>query len=890
MIRYISADPPGEHERYDVCIIGSGPAGLIACAELADLGARVCVLESGGETRDSLHDALKDVASFGLPIRPTSRERVFGGTSSTWSGLSALFDNIDYMREVPNRWPLGKTELEPYLARAADRFGFPHPRLFSSDDCAACKREKKLVPAWENLEEKVFLRSPKPQRFGRELRHLFRIPEVDLYLGASVHKCVSEAAGEKRRITAVKCIAPDETIVHVRARLFILAGGAIENVRILLNSPAGTAALGNERDQVGRRFMNHPKGYAGTITLSNPIRGWEAYFKKPHGLFVGYAGFRLKEDVQRNRNLLNSYAKIQPLFPWTDRKEIEAVRAFIALCKAYVRPRLGKQSVSRPTASKVIHAAFPALRAAPAFIRLSALRILAGRNPAVRTLRIRYAAEMEPRPENRITLTEKKDRHGLPVARVEYEFSDRDRASLVALRAELKSEFERLGLGTVSEEVSDWLQKVRNDASHHLGGTRMGDDPSVSVVDRNLCVHGTENLFVAGGSVFPTAGCANPTMMIGALSTRLAEHVGRTVLRRSTRSLPPRKGRASVVIIGAGKRVTEDVLPAFEAAESDYVVSAVFARGSRAFFGRLQTYQVLPLSELTAETVKSADIVYVAVPPSEVASVLHLLTAFSCVHVRLVLDTPVTSHEGVDFAAFKSVHVAEDSTELPWIELVRRAAKHGGPLGPIKHLVCQRSVYRYHGMALIKALCAPPHAHAGHISSGFRIFSSLYIKCSETRAVIQEPRNFEHGRLWIEGERGVASDRAEDGRLQISLKREDDRCIGFKLGNMEAALSDAESELMGRIKGHDTIITRMLDIKRVGLLRLLGKFKVGEGWTLKDGVNDAAVDARLHRLNFYIDASRKRGHYGLHTMKKLKRSSAVSLPLDPRSNGRSGDI
>jgi hypothetical protein len=107
---------------------------------------------------------------------------------------------------------------------------------------------------------------------------------------------------------------------------------------------------------------------------------------------------------------------------------------------------------------------------------------------------------------------------------------------------------------------------------------------------------------------------------------------------------------------------------------------------------------------------------------------------------------------------------------------------------------------------------------------------------------------------------------------------------------MEAALSDAESELMGRIKGHDTIITRMLDIKRVGLLRLLGKFKVGEGWTLEDGVNDAAVDARLHRLNFYIDASRKRGHYGLHTMKKLKRSSAVSLPLDPRSNGRSGDI
>jgi glycine/D-amino acid oxidase-like deaminating enzyme len=859
MIRYISADPPGEQERYDVCIVGSGPAGLITCAELADLGARVCVLESGGEKRDSLHDALKEVASFGLPIRPASRERVFGGGSSTWSGLSALFDDIDYMRETSNRWPVGKTELEPYLARAADRFGFPHPRLFSPDGFAAYKREEKLVPAWEKLEEKVFLGSPKPQRFARELRHLFRIPGVDLYLGTNVRECASETAGGKRRITAVKCIADGGTIVHVRARLFVLAAGAIENVRILLNSPAGRTALGNERDQVGRWFMNHPKGSAGTIALAKPVRGWEFYFGKRYELFVGYAGLRLKEDVQQTRNLLNSYAKIQPLFPWSHREEIEAVRLCIALCKAYVRTWLGQGSASAPTAGSVIRATFLALGALPAFIRLSVLRILAGRNPAVRVLSIRYGAEMEPREENRITLAEKKDRHGLPLPRVEYEFSERDRVSLVALRAELKSEFERLGLGTVSEEVVGWLQKIRNDASHHLGGTRMGDDPSVSVVDRNLRVHSTENLFVAGGSVFPTSGCANPTMMISALSIRLAEHVGGTVLGLSRRGLPRRKGRASAVIIGAGRRVTEDVLPAFEAAESDYAVSAVFARRRRALFGRLQTYQILPLSELNAEAVKSADIVYVAVPPGEVASVLHLLTTFSCAHVRLVLDTPAASYEGVDLAAFKSVHVAEDSTELPWIELVRRATKHGGPLGPLKRVVCQRSVFRYHGMALIKALCAPPDARAGHISSGFRAFSSLYIKCSEARAVIQEPRDYERGRLWIEGERGVASDRAEDGRLGISLKRKDDRCIGFKLGKMEADLSYAESELMGRIKAHDTIITRMLDIKRVGLLRLLGKFKAGEGWTLEDGLNDAAVDARLHRLNFYIDASRKRG-------------------------------
>ena len=63
------------------------------------------------------------------------------------------------------------------------------------------------------------------------------------------------------------------------------------------------------------------------------------------------------------------------------------------------------------------------------------------------------------------------------------------------------------------------------EASHHLGTTRMGDEPTGSVVDRNCRVHQLENLFVAGGSVFPTSGCANPTYTICALSIRLAEHL-----------------------------------------------------------------------------------------------------------------------------------------------------------------------------------------------------------------------------------------------------------------------------------------------------------------------------------------------------------------------------
>ena len=58
-----------------------------------------------------------------------------------------------------------------------------------------------------------------------------------------------------------------------------------------------------------------------------------------------------------------------------------------------------------------------------------------------------------------------------------------------------------------------------------MGTTRMSNDPSRGVVDRNCKVHDVENLYVAGSSVFPTSGSANPTLTLVALTLRLAGHL-----------------------------------------------------------------------------------------------------------------------------------------------------------------------------------------------------------------------------------------------------------------------------------------------------------------------------------------------------------------------------
>ena len=136
--------------------------------------------------------------------------------------------------------------------------------------------------------------------------------------------------------------------------------------------------------------------------------------------------------------------------------------------------------------------------------------------------------EMEPRPENRVELGTAVDPNGQPTALVRHDCSALDRRSLVELHDVLRTELSAAGFGELETDLATadpW--PITQDASHHMGTTRMGTDPAVSVVDPECRVHGVENVWMAGASVFPTSGCANPTFTIVALAIRLAETLER---------------------------------------------------------------------------------------------------------------------------------------------------------------------------------------------------------------------------------------------------------------------------------------------------------------------------------------------------------------------------
>lgn len=535
---------------YDVCIIGSGPAGATLARELSSSGERIAVLESGVLAPTAHGDRLRRVVSDGIRIKDYSRERVLGGASTTWAGLSSPLDEIDFTPRpyvAHSGWPIPRAEILRYYAEAAARYRFPALDAFTEHGFGALRRKGELQPEWKGLDEKIFLAASEPQNYGREWLATYDSDRVDVWIDATVLRLAAEPGSRRMQHAIVRTRGGRE--VQLRARTFVLATGGIENARLLLQSRDLCAAgLGNERDQVGRHLMNHPKNYHGILHLAHPVSDAPYFFGCLHHGFAGYAGLRMPEAVQRERGLLNSYVRLEPLFPWSDNLGVESL---VSLAKksrfllGRVKGRQEKEVVAlrdysetgddsdlqneRKRARDWLRLTAEIARNAPSVASYLYYRLVRRAKPSVTRVRLRNFLEMEPNADNRVTLSKELDAYGQPLPLVRHRATELDRRSLVELHATLAAEFQRTSIGRLETSIASadpW--PIDQDASHHMGTTRMGTDPKTSVVDLDGRVHGVDNVFAAGASVFPTSGCANPTFTIVALSIRLAEHLIRT--------------------------------------------------------------------------------------------------------------------------------------------------------------------------------------------------------------------------------------------------------------------------------------------------------------------------------------------------------------------------
>ena len=569
----------GPDERaFDLVVVGTGPAAAVVVAELLRAGcaARIGVLESGRRRPWAFADRLRRCASDGIRIKPHSRERVLGGASTTWSGLSSPMDSIE-LRERPwlqvSGWPLSPDELDRGYAAAAERYRFAAPGDFDpvAGGLADIRARGGLRPDWQAVEEKVFLAAEEAQDFGKELAHVYDAPGVTLLLDASVKELELEAApasgggdpSAAARVAAARVRTSTGAELRVTGARFLVATGGIENARLLLNSPVpdGLAVPGLDPDggALGRYMMNHPKNYHGVLHLAEPTRSLPYFFGCISRGFAGYGGLRLPDDAQERHGLVNAYVRFEPLFPWSDNRGVEALvhlvkrsRFLLTFWKRTKKDQVielrdyaetGDDSELDEEQLSYLGLVLRVLKHLPSVAAYTKSRLLDRGGPLVQRVRVRNFLEMEPRRDHRVVLDDARDEHGYRLPRVIHDVAARDRESLERLHAALVPELERVGFGRLETALRPGASPapwpIDQDASHHIGTTRMGDDPTTSVVDTDHRVHGTTNLHVSGASVFPTSGCANPTYTIVALAVLLAERLGPLVEADATGAAGP---------------------------------------------------------------------------------------------------------------------------------------------------------------------------------------------------------------------------------------------------------------------------------------------------------------------------------------------------------------
>jgi choline dehydrogenase-like flavoprotein len=323
-----------------------------------------------------------------------------------------------------------------------------------------------------------------------------------------------------RAMTAVRVKTLAGRVGVVRARAFILACGGIETARLLLAADSAfKCGLGNQRDLVGRFFMDHPSGPVGTVVAAEPEPFTAAYDHSYHwsrNLAV-YPILCLSEQAQQQTGLLNVRCRLVT-------REAEPVPDGVAAFReviAHARDRQIPTGLTRQL--KRIGGDFRNVVAAGA-------RRLSGRDAVATRLDLDGVFEQAPNPDSRITLSADRDALGQRRAKLDWRFTELDWRTYRGIANHFDTELRQLGIGHL--EVADWLlsgepepEAKLGGVAHHLGTTRMSDDPSTGVVDRNCRVHGMENLFISSGSVLPTGGIAGPTFTIVALGIRLADHL-----------------------------------------------------------------------------------------------------------------------------------------------------------------------------------------------------------------------------------------------------------------------------------------------------------------------------------------------------------------------------
>ena len=538
----------GVEKEHELCVVGSGIAGMLLVMELAQTYKDICIIESGAWTPDDDTQSLYALNSIGYPIRKhyQSRIRYFGGSCNIWAGRAMIYNESD-LRPRPwlgsVSWPIDFAELDRYYAAAARYLNLPSYEKMKPETWQSklSDFETRLFRDG-NFRANVSLFAKAPARFGYKTKYFKKVRDstnITLYINSNVVNLrLNEALSH---VVSVDVACLNGVRYTIKPKKVVLACGGLENTRILLASdkqmPGG---IGNRSGLLGRYYMDHPRAVFGRVKLTKKIK-LDHLLGMPVTGGKMQLGIALSDRIQAMQGLLNNYLTLEPCYSIGS---MELYQSFVKLMKRLLRKgysgkRFDFKNQQMADVPEMIYLLTPK-ELLPHFIYYPYYkysRIAKNVFTNLTHLSIVNYSEQEPNIASHVYLDDEKDKLGMRKLVLDWKLSNRSFNSSVRLMRLLDEHFRRYGAGYIEQDLTEIKELPYTDASHHLGTTRMSANPKTGVVDANCQVHGLENLYITGSSVFPTAGHANPTLTIAAMSLRLADYLKKLAACSSERSM-----------------------------------------------------------------------------------------------------------------------------------------------------------------------------------------------------------------------------------------------------------------------------------------------------------------------------------------------------------------
>lgn len=460
---------------YNYVIIGAGIVGMTILRELIEKGKKdILIIESGSMLSKNPYPEFMSVFSNGNNLKVKSRFSGVGGCSNVWGSICGVFDektiNSYYKKK---QFPLNYTEYKYYLAKC-EKYGFP-----KFDEFNVLKKNNK------KFRLKKFIKMT-PNLLFNKFSSILESKNVHFLQNKYVDRIFTQ-----NNISKVYFSDPleNKSFFTCRGKKFLLCANTIENYKIIKKSNFNI-----NQEQLGRGFMNHPKGVIGSLKLNKNLTKFLSQ-KTISKIFWN--------GIQLNNSEHNHYLKVNKGFkiPFLDL----IIKKLHGNLKKYKNEFLLSNHFKSYFTSLVIYF----LKIIEKFINLFFKNYI----------NIQAFTEMKKSEKNYINFDRKSNK-----TFVKYELSNDEVKSLDRLIKEFEKEF-NLKILFKPKSFSKLKKIVSIDSSHHMGGLVCGDDKTNSIVDLNLCVHNTKNIFVCGGAIFPFSGVANPTLSYIALAIWLSENI-----------------------------------------------------------------------------------------------------------------------------------------------------------------------------------------------------------------------------------------------------------------------------------------------------------------------------------------------------------------------------